>query len=81
MMDCISSEYQVDTVLVDSGRILGDILLNNQMVSSVSILIHPFLVGEKGYYLFSDIYKRIKLKLERSEIIDDEYVWLFYRIQ
>ena len=81
MMDCISREYQVDTVLVDSGRILGDILLNNGMVSSVSILIHPFLVGEKGYYLFSDISKRIRLKLERSEIIDDEYVWLFYHKQ
>jgi 2,5-diamino-6-(ribosylamino)-4(3H)-pyrimidinone 5'-phosphate reductase len=81
MMDCISKDYEIDTILVDSGRILGNLLLRKKLVSHVSMLVHPVIVGEKGYYLFSSITDTISLKLEQSEVFDDEYVWLCYEVQ
>ena len=73
----LSEKYGVKTVLADTGRILGNLLLNQGLVTEVSLLIHPVIVGTKSYNMFSDI-NNIKLKLLKSEVFEDNYVWLVY---
>ena len=73
----LSEKYGVKTVLADTGRILGNLLLNQGLVSEISLLIHPVIVGAKSYNMFSDI-NNLKLKLLQSEILEKNYVWLVY---
>ena len=73
----LSEKYGVKTVLVDTGRILGNLLLNQGLVSEISLLIHPVIVGATSYNMFSDI-NNLKLKLLQSEILENNYVWSVY---
>jgi 2,5-diamino-6-(ribosylamino)-4(3H)-pyrimidinone 5'-phosphate reductase len=73
----LSENYEIQTILADTGRILGNLLLNQGLVSEISLLIHPVLVGTKSYNMFSGA-SNLKLKLCRNEILDDDYVWLVY---
>ena len=73
----LSEKYGVKTVLADTGRILGNLLLNQGLVTEISLLIHPVIVGAKSYNMFSDI-NNLKLKLLQSEILEENYVWLVY---
>lgn len=73
----LSEKYGVKTVLADTGRILGNLLLNQGLVTKVSLLIHPVIVGANSYNMFSDI-NNLKLKLLQSKILEKDYVWLVY---
>lgn len=44
----LSNKYQAKTILTDTGRILGNLLLNQGLVSEISLLIHPIIVGNKS---------------------------------
>lgn len=73
----LSEKYGVKTVLADTGRILGNLLLNQGLVTEISLLIHPIIVGATSYNIFSDI-NNLKLKLLRSETLEKNYVWTVY---
>jgi 2,5-diamino-6-(ribosylamino)-4(3H)-pyrimidinone 5'-phosphate reductase len=74
----LSEKYLVKTILADTGRILGNLLLNLGFVSEISLLIHPVIVGNKSYNMFSNVNKNVKLKLYRKETLEKEYVWVVY---
>ena len=77
-------EYFVTTYcrfLTDTGRILGNLLLNQGFVSEISLLIHPIIVGIKSYNMFSDINKNLKIKLIRKETLEDEFIWVVYGVE
>lgn len=80
-LELLYKKYQVKIILTDTGRILGNILINQGLVSEISILIHPIIVGNKSYYMFSDVNINLKLKLIRKEILENNYIWLAYRIE
>jgi 2,5-diamino-6-(ribosylamino)-4(3H)-pyrimidinone 5'-phosphate reductase len=80
-LELLSKKYQVKTVLVDTGRILSNLVLNQGLVSEISLLIHPVIVGHKSYNMFSDINKNLKLKLIKKEILEKEYIWLVYKVE
>ena len=73
----LSETYGIKTILADTGRILGNLLLNQGLVSEISLLINPVLVGPTSYNMFSGA-SNLKLKLCHSEILDNDYVWLVY---
>ena len=75
------SEYEAKKVLTDTGRILGNLLLEHGFVSKMSFLVHPVIVGKKSYNIFGDINKNISLKLHKKEFFSGGYVWLVYRIR
>jgi 2,5-diamino-6-(ribosylamino)-4(3H)-pyrimidinone 5'-phosphate reductase len=75
------NKFQAKTILTDTGRILGNILLNKGFVSEISLLIHPIIVGNNSYNMFSDINKNLKLKLIKKETLENEYVWLVYKVE
>ena len=79
--ELLSDIYGAKTVLTDTGRVLGNLLLNKGLVNEISLLIHPVFVGNKSYDMFSDINSDIKLKLLKNETMDDNYIWLVYGIE
>lgn len=79
-LELLSAKYGVKKVLADTGRILGNLLLNQGLVSEVSLLIHPIIVGHKSYGIFSNVSEAISLKLDKAELLDKGYVWLVYAV-
>lgn len=80
-IELLSNKYKVKTILTDTGRILGNILLNQGLVSEISLLVHPIIIGNNGYNMFSDVDKNIKLKLIKKKTLEKEYLWLVYSIE
>jgi len=79
-LELLEEEYGVNTVLADTGRILGNLLLDLGLVSEISLLIHPVITGKKGQNLFSRIENTIKVKLIKKEILEENYLWLVYQV-
>lgn len=79
-LEILYTQYFVKTVLTDTGRILNDLLLNLELVSEISLLIHPIVVGKKAYPMFTEVNNTINLTLEKKEILDKGYVWLLYKV-
>lgn len=77
----ISEKYEANTILTDTGQILGNLLFNLGVVNEISLLIHPVIVGSGSYNMFKSIGNGISLNMERSEVLDDGYVWLLYKIE
>jgi len=79
-LELLSKKYGVKTVLADTGRILGNLLLNQGFVKEISLLIHPVIVGTTSYNMFSNSNKTSKLKLRKKETLEKNYVWLVYTL-
>ena len=45
----LSAKYHVKKILADTGRILGNVLLELGLLSEISLLIHPVIVGKDSY--------------------------------
>lgn len=72
--------FNVEVILTDTGKVLGNILLNKGMVSEISLIFNPVIVGEKCYPMFSDIGKNINMKLEKSEVFPNGCIWMVYSL-
>jgi len=80
-LEVLSSDYKVKRVLTDTGRILGNLLLERGFVSELSLLVHPVIVGKESYNIFANINKNIGLKLHKKEFFPRGHVWLVYRLK
>lgn len=80
----LSSRYGVRTVRVDSGGTLNGALLRAGLVSEVSVLVHPQLIGGRSpssFFIADDLDgEPIGADLMSAERLDD-LVWLRYRLQ
>jgi len=70
--------YNISKILTDTGKVLGNLLINTGLVNEISLLIHPLIVGEKCYPMFSDVNKDMNLKLKKSQSFDNGCVWSIY---
>ena len=77
----LSSEYEVKRVLADTGRILGNLLMEQGLASKLSLLIHPVVVGKESYNMFGNIVEKTTLKLSKKESFRGGYLWLVYSIK
>lgn len=77
----LSEKYGIKTILADTGRILGNLLLNQGFVSEISLLIHPIIVGTGSYNMFSLADKNPKLKLYKVETLEKNCVCLGYTVE
>lgn len=68
----------IHKILTDTGRVLGNILLNAGIVNEISLLVHPLIVGKNCYHMFSEISANLILKLKRSEQFQNGCVWNVY---
>jgi len=74
----LHDEYGAGTVLVDTGSILGNLLIEKGLVSEISLLIHPVMVGWNGYQMFGPELTSRKMELLRSEMLGKGLVWTVY---
>jgi 2,5-diamino-6-(ribosylamino)-4(3H)-pyrimidinone 5'-phosphate reductase len=79
-LELLSAKYKVKTVLADTGRVLSNLLLEQDLASELSLLIHPVIVGKDAYNIFGNINKAVSLKLRKQEVLGEGYVWLVYRV-
>jgi len=68
-------------ILTDTGRILGNLLINKGFVNEISLLVHPLIVGENCYPIFSDVKGLLNLKLKKSENFENGCIWMVYDLQ
>ena len=76
----LAKTYQVKTIVTDTGRILGNLLLNQGLVDEISLVVHPVIVGKTAYPMFSDINKNLDGTLVKCEQLEKHYIWLLYKI-
>jgi 2,5-diamino-6-(ribosylamino)-4(3H)-pyrimidinone 5'-phosphate reductase len=79
-LELLYEKYEVKNVLADTGRVLGNLLLTHGLASEISLLIHPVIVGNKSYNMFSNVSEAVSLKLDKTEILGKGYVWLVYTV-
>ena len=76
----LCDSFVINRILTDTGRVLGNILINLGMVDEISLLIHPLIVGEKCYPMFSDVTGNKDFKLKKSEQFENGCVWAVYSL-
>jgi len=79
-IDRLREKFSIARILTDTGRILGNILINMGMVDEISLLVHPLLVGEKCYPMFSDVKGNLNLKLKKYETFENGCVWAVFSV-
>jgi len=79
-LELLNKRYNIKNLLTDCGRILNNLLLNQNFVDKISLLIHPCIVGDKSYNIFKNVDNKIKLKMLKNEFLDEGYIWLTYKI-
>ena len=82
----LQARYDINSVRVDSGGGLAGALLRQGLVDEVSVIISPQLTGgisPKSIFVAPDLSSMegvIDLQLIRHEVLDENYVHLYYRV-
>jgi 2,5-diamino-6-(ribosylamino)-4(3H)-pyrimidinone 5'-phosphate reductase len=76
----LAATYGAATVLTDTGRILGNLLIGQGLADEISLLIHPVIVGRQSYPMFEGIHMQQRLILKHSEVLEHHYLWLVYEV-
>jgi len=85
-LEALSARYGVKTIRVDSGGVLNGALLRAGLVTEVSVLITPHLVGgtsARSIFVAQDLTSPdgvIPLRLTQVEEVRDGVVWLRYEV-
>jgi 2,5-diamino-6-(ribosylamino)-4(3H)-pyrimidinone 5'-phosphate reductase len=77
----LQGKYGMNKILTDTGSVLGNLLLNMGLVSEISLLIHPLLIGEKCYPMFPDITGNMTLRFKESKQFESGCIWMVYRVE
>ena len=83
-LETLRSDFRVRTVRVDSGGVLNGLLLRQGLVSEVSLLVHPELVGgtmPRTFYSGPALPEgRFVFRLFGMQKVKGGLVWLRYRV-
>ena len=85
-LETLYEKHEARTVRVDSGGTLNGVLLRSKLVSDISLLINPALIGgmnQHSIYRSPDLqsYEHpLQCKLTHMEQVKDDYVWLVYKV-
>ena len=80
-LELLHDRYHVNTILTDTGCILSNLLIHQGLVSEISVLIHPVIVGKNAYHIFGTLEEKLNLELRRQESLEKDYVWCVYQVQ
>jgi 2,5-diamino-6-(ribosylamino)-4(3H)-pyrimidinone 5'-phosphate reductase len=79
-LELIYDRFKAKRILTDTGRILGNLLLEGDLVDEISLLVHPVIVGEKSYNMFGNMRQSPKLKLNKQAKLGKGLIWLVYKV-
>jgi 2,5-diamino-6-(ribosylamino)-4(3H)-pyrimidinone 5'-phosphate reductase len=79
-LERLAVDYNVKTVLTDSGGGLNSILLKEGIVDEVALLISPVIVGKVSTNLFRYLETKMNLELIRTERIRNNHMLVLYRV-
>jgi 2,5-diamino-6-(ribosylamino)-4(3H)-pyrimidinone 5'-phosphate reductase len=77
------AHYGTRVVMTDSGGTLNNILLKQGLISEISLLVAPVLVGDKRTNLFRTLKlqgNKPRLQLIKNRMLEKHYLLLIYRI-
>jgi 2,5-diamino-6-(ribosylamino)-4(3H)-pyrimidinone 5'-phosphate reductase len=76
------SRYNIRKILTDTGGILNSVLLEKKLIDEISLIVAPYITGEKSQYLFRLLHndKSISLELNRVEVLEKNYVLIRYNV-
>ena len=80
VLELLNEKYEVKTLLIDTGCILGNILLEQRLVSQISLLVHPIIVGKKSNNIFGNIKDSLKVNLIKKVLLEKNFIWLVYEL-
>jgi 2,5-diamino-6-(ribosylamino)-4(3H)-pyrimidinone 5'-phosphate reductase len=76
----LSDRFGVKTILTDTGMILGNLLINLDLVSEISLLVHPAIIGKSSYKMFDNIHQQKSLRLLKHERFESGLIWAVYEL-
>jgi 2,5-diamino-6-(ribosylamino)-4(3H)-pyrimidinone 5'-phosphate reductase len=79
-LELLNKKYYAKKILTDTGSILSNLLIKQGLVSEISLLVHPVIVGKKSYNMFGNIEENLKLELVKKESFGKGYVWNLFQI-
>ncbi len=79
-LDLLNEQFNINRILTDTGRVLGNILLNQGLVNEISLLVHPVIVGDKCYPMFSNIKTLQHLKQKEMQNYENGCTWIAYKV-
>lgn len=79
-LSLLRDKYNVRKVMTDTGMVLGNLLINLNLVSEISLLIHPVIIGTSAYNMFKNVHKQLSVKLSGKEEYDNGLVWIVYEL-
>jgi len=82
-LNILSTNYEIQKVLVDSGPILNEILISEGLLDEISLLISPTIVGNKSNKSLSNLNfgnQNINLELLSYEGLESGLVLLRYKV-
>ena len=77
-IDLLREKFGISRILTDTGMTLGNILLNLGIVNELSLLIHPLIVGEKCFPMFSEVRGNKIFNLRKSKHYENGCIWAVY---
>lgn len=80
-IELLNRKFNIIRILTDTGKVLGNILINMGIVNELSLLVHPLITGGECYPIFSDITKNPNLMLKKAEKVENGCVWLVYSVE
>ncbi len=76
----LAKTFGIRTVLADTGSVLGTRLLDLGLVSEISVLVHPVLVGKRAYPMFAGLKSKLELLPRMSRSFRSGPIWMVYGI-
>lgn len=80
VLEVLAGEYDVRTVVTDTGAGLVGVLMDRRQVDEISLLVHPTVVGGAGPGLFSGMAEPAMLTLQSHEALGDGIVQVRYGV-
>ena len=85
-LETLYQRYGIRKIRVDSGGMLNGVLLREKLVSEISVLIAPVVVGRESFislisgWRLDEGQESIKLNLTHCERFAGDHVWLRYEV-
>ena len=80
----LKEQYQIETLLTDSGPTLNNVLLKENLADEISVIVAPFIVARAQPRIFIGLdieYETIQLTSLNAQNLGNDYVWLRYKIR